>query len=66
MYLPNIQAINRTALDDNRLNVFPIKGMTAKNPIFLISQNGKYFPRCTKALIRLIRQQCLSYVHAED
>lgn len=66
MYLPNIQAINRTALDDNRLNVFPIKGLKTKNPIFLISQKGKYFPRYTKELIQLIRRQCLSYIRAED
>lgn len=58
MYLPNIQALNRSAPADNQLNVFPIRGLTAKNPVFLISQEGRYMPDYTKALIRLIRQQC--------
>lgn len=61
MYLPNIQAINRTAPENNQLSVFPVKGLTAKNPIFLISQKGKYFPKYTKELIKLIREQCLAY-----
>lgn len=61
MYLPNIQTLNLTAPTNNQLNVFPIKGLTVKNPIFLISQKGKYFPQYTKELIQLIRQQCQAY-----
>lgn len=61
MYLPNIWNLNRTAPEDNQLNVFPIKGLTAKNPIFLISQKGKYFPRYTKELMKLIQEQCHAF-----
>ena len=58
MYLPNIRKLNQMCPPDNQLNVFPIKDLTAKNSIFLISQKGKYFPQYTKALIRLVRQMC--------
>ena len=66
MYLPSIQAINHSAPEDNQLNVFPIKGLKTKNPIFLISQKGKYFPRYTKELIQLIRRQCLAYIKVKN
>ncbi len=58
MYLPNIRKLNQMCPPGNQLNVFPIKDLTAKNSIFLISQKGKYFPQYTKALIRLVRQMC--------
>lgn len=58
MYLPNIRKLNQMCPPDNQLNVFPIKDLTAKNSIFLISQKGKYFPQYTKALIKLVRQMC--------
>ncbi len=58
MYLPNIKKLNQMCPPDNQLNVFPIKDLTAKNSIFLISQKGKYFPQYTKSLIKLVRQMC--------
>ena len=58
MYLPNIKKLNQMCPPNNQLNVFPIKGLTAKNSIFLISQKGKYFPQYTKSLIKLVRQMC--------
>lgn len=64
MYLPNIRTLNRTAPADNQLNVFPIRGLTVRNPIFLISQRGRYFPRYTKELIQMIRRQCRDYCAA--
>jgi len=48
MYLPNIRRLNRTAPPDNQLNIFPVNGLTAKNPIFLVAQKGKYFPNTPK------------------
>lgn len=64
MYLPNIRTLNRTAPADDQLNIFPIRGLTVRNPIFLISQRGRYFPRYTKELIRMIRRQCRDYCAA--
>ena len=58
MYLPNIRKLNQMCPPDNHLNVFPIKDLTAKNPIFLISQKKRYLPQYTKALIKLICQMC--------
>jgi len=61
MYLPSIHTLNRTAPADDQLNIFPIKGLTARNPIYLISQKGKYLPRYTKELIRLIGELCQEF-----
>ena len=58
MYLPNLQTLNRSNPPENQLHAFRIKGMNEKNPLFLISQRGKYFPQYTKAMIKLIRKQC--------
>jgi len=61
MYLPNIQTLNQTVREGSRLNIFPVKGLTAKNPIYLIAQKDKYFPKYTKVLAQLIQQQCQNY-----
>lgn len=65
MYLPNIQTMNRSLSKENRLHVFPIQGLEEKNPLFLVHQKGKYFPKYTKELIKLIREQCMAYLKAE-
>jgi DNA-binding transcriptional LysR family regulator len=65
MYLSNIKDLNRRTENGNRLNIFPVKGLTAKNPLYLISRKEKYFPQYTKALARLIREQCQSYQSVE-
>lgn len=61
MYLESIQRINQTISMENRLYAFPLKGMKAKNPVFLISQKGKRLPRHTAELMNLIHRQCESY-----
>lgn len=61
MYLPHIYALNRSLPEGHQLNVFPIKGLSRKNPIFLIYRSGTYFPNYTKALIGLIQRQCTAY-----
>lgn len=58
MYLPNLHMLNQSAPKENKLNVFPIQGLSVKNPVFLISQRGRYLPQYAKALIGMIRQQC--------
>ena len=61
MYLENIRSLNQTLPPDNQLHAFPIQKLHASNPIFLISQKGRHFPRYTAELIKLIRRQCASY-----
>ena len=61
MYLPNIRTLNRTLPSDNQLNIFPIAGLTQKNPIFLVSRKGAYFPKYTQELVQLIKDECRSY-----
>ena len=65
MYLPNIHTLNLTAPEENQLHVFPIRGLTTKNPIYLVSQKGKYFPQYTKELVKLIKRQCKEYIETE-
>lgn len=64
MYLENIRNLNQALPPDNQLHAFPIQDLHASNPIFLISQKGRHFPRYTSELIKLIRQQCFSYRNA--
>ena len=64
MYLENIRNLNQARPPDNQLHAFPIQDLHASNPIFLISQKGRHFPRYTSELIKLIRQQCFSYRNA--
>lgn len=66
MYLPHIHSLNRAAPADDQLHIFPLLGLTEKNSVFLISQRGKFFPRYTKELIRLIQAQCQAYGRALD
>lgn len=61
MYLENIRQLNRSLPTDNQLHAFPIRHLSAKNPIFLITQRGRRFPHYTVELSRLIRQQCAAY-----
>ena len=57
MYLPHIHSLNQSLAEGHKLNVFPIKGLSRKNPIFLIYRKGTYLPNYTKVLIGL----CLLY-----
>lgn len=59
MYLPNVRTLNQAKGNSrNQLNIFPISGLDAKNPISLYTVRGKYLPRYAKELYRLIQQQC--------
>lgn len=61
MYLESIKRLNQTVSAENRLYAFPIKGMRAKNPVFLISQKGRRLPGYIIELMDIIRQQCEAY-----
>lgn len=66
MYLPHIHSLNQSLPEGHKLNVFPIKGLNRKNPIFLIYRRGSYLPNYTKALIGLIQRQCSAYQEPLD
>lgn len=66
MYLPHIHSLNQSLPEGHKLNVFPIKGLSRKNPIFLIYRKGTYLPNYTKALIGLIQRQCTAYQEPLD
>lgn len=66
MYLPHIHSLNQSLAEGHKLNVFPIKGLSRKNPIFLIYRKGTYLPNYTKALIGLIQRQCTAYQEPLD
>ena len=63
MYLPSIESLNQSAPGDNRLNVFPIRGLREKNPICLFTAKGRYLSRSAKALLAMIREQCRTEYH---
>lgn len=63
MYLPSIKSLNQSAPNDNRLNVFPIRGLREKNPICLFTAKSRYLSRSAKALLAMIREQCRTEYH---
>ena len=66
MYLPNVQHLNSQMPENNRLNVFPISGITERNAVYLVTQKGKYLPQYAKDLISLIYRQCESCSDAQS
>lgn len=62
MYLEGISRINQLKGfqgDSNKLNVFPIKGLTETNALGLIFKRGRIFPAYTQAFIKTVKKVCL-------
>ncbi len=59
MYLPSLEKINRES--GGRLNVFPIKGLTASNPVVIGYARNRVFGSHAKALIQILRRQCRNF-----
>ena len=59
MYLPSIRQANEG--NQQHLNVFPVKGLTATNEVVLVMPRGKILPAYGKAFVRLVRQTCTDF-----
>lgn len=55
MYLPNLRKINEAS--NNPLFVYPILGLTEKNPVTLVYVKGRQFPKYGQAFLRQLRDQ---------
>ena len=56
MYLPSLMKLNRET--DNKLNIFPIKDFYDTNPVAICYTKNRIFPRYTRVLIQMLKQQC--------
>ena len=59
MYLPSLLKLN--AENGNRLNVFPIQGLTGTNPVVIARHQDRTCPSHTQDLIRMLGRQCASF-----
>ena len=59
MYLPSIRQANEGNMQ--RLNVFPIRGLSDTNQLMLVMPKGKILPAYGKDLVRLIQQTCTAF-----
>lgn len=56
MYLPSLIKLNKEL--DNKLNIFPIKDFYDTNPVAICYAKNRIFPRYTRVLIQMLKQQC--------
>lgn len=56
MYLPALMKLNETL--DNKLNIFPIQGFHATNPVAICYAKNRIFPYYTRELIQMLERQC--------
>ena len=56
MYLPEVLKLNRET--GNKLNIFPILGLTQTNPVAISYASNRVFSRSGKAFLSMLRQQC--------
>lgn len=56
MYLPSLIKLNKEL--DNKLNIFPIRDFNDTNPVAICYAKNRIFPRYTRALIQMLKQQC--------
>ena len=59
MYLPNLKKINDTS--SNPLYVYPILGLTEKNPVTLVSVKGRQFPKYVQAFLHQLQDQATGF-----
>ena len=59
LYLPSLLKLN--AENGNRLNVFPIQGLTGTNPVVIARHQDRTFPGHTQDLIRMLSRQCADF-----
>jgi len=61
MYLTLINQLNQSPLTQSQLNVFPIKGFTAVNPLALVYHKNKYFPSYINHFKEVVARLCGPY-----
>ena len=59
MYVPMLLKINETT--DNKLNIFPILGLSDRNPLAVFYSKNDILPHYTRSLIQMIKKQCNSF-----
>lgn len=59
MYLPSLLRLNEDL--GNKLNIFPIEGLTETNPVAVCHAANRIFPRYTRTLLRMLREHCGSF-----
>lgn len=59
MYLPSL--LKLSAENGHTLNVFPVRGLTATNPVVIAKHQNRTFPSHTQDLIRMLSRQCADF-----
>ncbi len=59
MYLPSLMKLNKES--DNKLNIFPIRDFNDTNPVAVCYAKNRIFPRYTRALMQMLKQQCSQF-----
>ncbi len=66
MYLPSLFKLNASLPENDKLNIFPIKGLDETNPVAICYMKNRIFPHYTRALIRMLREQCQTFAKNDD
>jgi len=61
MYVPSVWELNQSNPPNNQLNIFPIKGLQAANPVALTTVRDRFFPKYVKSLFSILEKQCKYY-----